>query len=294
MQEAKAFKTMTDGMKYFLGAVGVVTLSLGGLGVMNVMLVAVRERTREIGVRKALGAPAGSILKQFFLEALLIALISGGTGLVIAFGMCALVNMIPMPDFFAGLLPTWQTGAIAVLLLGMIVARTDVAEQDLAQVTEATRTLATDLEARLRMRDRIAAVAAAVIDAAPKAGLRPVPGSLARDGDRVVFRTQRTDDESALAVEIGPAAHGEVQIVYRGSSPDFTTVLASEGEEKHCDLTEKVLAHPPRRAPRRRAARRAPSCRGPRSARSRPPRGARSGRPARPVIGEATMPTSCP
>jgi putative ABC transport system permease protein len=120
VQEAKAFKTMTDGMKYFLGAVGVVTLFLGGLGVMNVMLVAVRERTREIGVRKALGAPAGSILKQFFLEALLIALISGGTGLVIAFGMCALVNMIPMPDFFAGLLPTWQTGAVAVLLLGMI------------------------------------------------------------------------------------------------------------------------------------------------------------------------------
>ena len=45
VQEAKAFRQMTDGMKYFLGAVGIVTLFLGGLGVMNVMMVAVRERT---------------------------------------------------------------------------------------------------------------------------------------------------------------------------------------------------------------------------------------------------------
>ena len=73
VQEAKAFRQMTDGMKYFLGAVGMVTLFLGGLGVMNVMMVAVRERTREIGVRKALGAPAHTILRQFFIEALLIA-----------------------------------------------------------------------------------------------------------------------------------------------------------------------------------------------------------------------------
>ena len=78
VKEAQAFKTMTDGMKFFLGAVGIVTLLLGGIGVMNVMLVAVRERTREIGVRKAIGAPAGTILRQFFMEALIIALLSGG------------------------------------------------------------------------------------------------------------------------------------------------------------------------------------------------------------------------
>jgi putative ABC transport system permease protein len=120
IQEAKAFRTMTDGMKYFLGAVGVVTLFLGGLGVMNVMLVAVRERTREIGVRKAMGAPANSILRQFFLEALTVAMVSGGTGLLIAFSICWLVDLLPMPDFFAGLLPTWQTGALALAVLGTI------------------------------------------------------------------------------------------------------------------------------------------------------------------------------
>jgi putative ABC transport system permease protein len=100
--------------------VGIVTLLLGGLGVMNVMLVAVRERTREIGVRKALGAPSGKILQQFFIEALFIALISGGVGLGVAFGLCALVDMLPMPDFFAGLLPTWTIGLLSFVLLGTI------------------------------------------------------------------------------------------------------------------------------------------------------------------------------
>jgi len=120
VQEAKAFRQMTDGMKYFLGAVGIVTLFLGGLGVMNVMMVAVRERTREIGVRKALGAPAQTILKQFFVEALLIASISGGIGLGVAYGLCTLVDLLPMPDFFAGLLPTWRSGLLACALLGTI------------------------------------------------------------------------------------------------------------------------------------------------------------------------------
>jgi putative ABC transport system permease protein len=120
VQEAKAFTTMTDGMKYFLGAVGLVTLFLGGIGVMNVMMVAVRERTREIGVRKALGAPAHSILRQFFIEAMIIAIISGGVGLGVGYGICALVNLLPMPDFFAGLVATWKTGVLACLMLGTI------------------------------------------------------------------------------------------------------------------------------------------------------------------------------
>ncbi len=120
VQEAKAFRQMTDGMKYFLGAVGMVTLFLGGLGVMNVMMVAVRERTREIGVRKALGAPAHIILRQFFIEALLIAALSGAVGMAVAYGLCGLVDLLPMPAFFAGLLPTWESGLLACGLLGTI------------------------------------------------------------------------------------------------------------------------------------------------------------------------------
>jgi putative ABC transport system permease protein len=120
VKNAQAFRQMTDGMKYFLGAVGVITLLLGGLGVMNVMMVAVRERTREIGVRKAIGAPAHTILKQFFFEALLIATVSGGVGLIVAYGFCALVNLLPMPPFFAGLTASWDTGLLAAALLGTV------------------------------------------------------------------------------------------------------------------------------------------------------------------------------
>jgi putative ABC transport system permease protein len=120
VEEAKAFRTMTDGMKYFLGAVGIATLFIGGIGVMNVMLVAVRERTREIGVRKALGATRRSILRQFFLETMVVVFLSGGIGLSVAYGLCAIVNLIPMPPFFAGLLPTWSSALLAFALLGSV------------------------------------------------------------------------------------------------------------------------------------------------------------------------------
>ncbi|HUI43385.1 MAG TPA: ABC transporter permease [Terriglobia bacterium] len=120
VQEAQAFSKMTNGMKYFLGAVGLVTLFLGGIGVMNVMLVSVRERTREIGVRKAVGATRRSIVGQFFVETLIIVFLSGGTGMGLAYGLCGLVNLIPMPPFFAGLLPTWQSGLLSCSLLGTV------------------------------------------------------------------------------------------------------------------------------------------------------------------------------
>jgi putative ABC transport system permease protein len=120
VEESKAFRTMTDGMKNFLGAVGLATLLIGGIGVMNVMLVAVRERTREIGVRRAVGATRASIVRQFFVETMIVVFLSGGIGMAIAFGICGLVNLLPMPQFFAGLLPTWQSSALAFALLGSI------------------------------------------------------------------------------------------------------------------------------------------------------------------------------
>ncbi|MBI3664662.1 MAG: ABC transporter permease [Acidobacteria bacterium] len=120
VENAKNFRMIIDGMKYFLGGVGVVTLLLGGIGVMNVMLVAVRERTREIGVRKAVGATRGAILWQFFVETLIVVLLSGGIGLGAGFGLCALVNLLPRQDFFAGMLFTWQSSLLSFGLLGTV------------------------------------------------------------------------------------------------------------------------------------------------------------------------------
>jgi putative ABC transport system permease protein len=70
-----------NAMDVFLGGVGIVTLALGAVGIINIMLVTVTERTREIGLRKALGATKRSILIQFFLEGLLLTGLSGAIGI---------------------------------------------------------------------------------------------------------------------------------------------------------------------------------------------------------------------
>jgi putative ABC transport system permease protein len=118
--ESVLFDKMVAGMDDFFRAVAVVTLLLGGIGVMNIMLVAVRERTREIGVRKALGATARSIQSQFFAEGLLLTGVSGIIGFVAGHGLCALVNLAPMPARFSGMILTWQSGVFAVVALTLI------------------------------------------------------------------------------------------------------------------------------------------------------------------------------
>ena len=120
VKAAQARRMIFVGMEVFIGAVGVATIFLGGLGVMNVMLVSVRERTREIGVRKALGATRESILKQFFLETVFVVVLSGGAGLIISYGICGLVNLLPKIPFFDGLDASWKLAALTVSLLGLI------------------------------------------------------------------------------------------------------------------------------------------------------------------------------
>jgi len=120
VESAEMFSRMTQSMQLFLGTVGVITLFLGGIGVMNIMLVSVTERTREIGVRMAIGATRRAILMQFFLEALLLTALSGAIGMGVGFAICSAVTaVVPPGTYFAGLIvaPSTVLGAFAVLAL---------------------------------------------------------------------------------------------------------------------------------------------------------------------------------
>jgi putative ABC transport system permease protein len=118
--ESLMFGRMVRQMKDFFTVVGIVTLALGGLGVMNIMLVAVRERTQEIGVRKALGATTAQVQRQFFLEGFVLTMFSGAVGFMVALALCGLVNQLPLPPRFQGMVLTWQSGGWAVGMLTLI------------------------------------------------------------------------------------------------------------------------------------------------------------------------------
>ncbi|HLY20110.1 MAG TPA: ABC transporter permease [Bryobacteraceae bacterium] len=107
-------------MTAFLGAIAVITLTLGGVGVLNIMLVSVTERTREIGLRKAIGATRRRIMADFLVEGVVLAGLSGVMGFLGAYGLASLVNMLPQSDMFAGLpvkgaTTAWSFTALAIV-----------------------------------------------------------------------------------------------------------------------------------------------------------------------------------
>ena len=87
------FNKMSVGVKIAAFVIGIIALVVAGIGIMNIMLVAVTERTREIGIRKALGARRASILGQFLLEAVILCNIGGLVGVVVGFGLGNLVSV---------------------------------------------------------------------------------------------------------------------------------------------------------------------------------------------------------
>ena len=99
LEGAKLVENIFAVVTIFFACVAIVTLCLGGIGVMNIMLVSVTERTREIGLRKAVGATRADILRQFFAESAVLTAISGILGLSLGIGLCLALAGLPLPDF---------------------------------------------------------------------------------------------------------------------------------------------------------------------------------------------------
>jgi len=99
VQQVDQIGKIFDAMNTFLGAVGLVTLGLGAIGIVNIMLVAVADRTREIGLRKAIGATNRSIMFQFFVEGAFLTLLSGGVGIAAAAAIMSAMSGVDMGNF---------------------------------------------------------------------------------------------------------------------------------------------------------------------------------------------------
>jgi len=103
-----------DAMNTFLGSVGLVTLALGAIGIINIMLVAVADRTQEIGLRKALGATNASIMFQFFVEGAFLTLLSGGIGIAGAAGVMGALSGVQLGEGFDAPRLVARTAVLAV------------------------------------------------------------------------------------------------------------------------------------------------------------------------------------
>lgn len=124
IKNQKTMGKIFTAMDWFLGGVGVVTLALGAIGIVNIMLVAVTERTREIGLRKALGATHRSILFQFFLEGAFLTLLSGAIGVGGAMLVIRLLSGVQLPQGFdtPRVVPASAIAAVLSLALAGITA----------------------------------------------------------------------------------------------------------------------------------------------------------------------------
>jgi putative ABC transport system permease protein len=124
VKNQKTMGKIFTAMDWFLGGVGLVTLALGAVGIINIMLVAVSERTREIGLRKALGATKRNILFQFFLEGACLTLLSGAFGVAGAILVIHLLSGVNLPQGFdtPRIVPLSAIGAVLSLALAGITA----------------------------------------------------------------------------------------------------------------------------------------------------------------------------
>ncbi|MCE9888632.1 macrolide ABC transporter ATP-binding protein/permease MacB [Kluyvera intermedia] len=111
----KTAERTTHTLQLFLTLVAVISLVVGGIGVMNIMLVSVTERTREIGIRMAVGARASNVLQQFLIEAVLVCLVGGAIGVTLSLMIALLLQLV---------LPGWEIGFSPLALLTAFICST--------------------------------------------------------------------------------------------------------------------------------------------------------------------------
>ena len=122
MTQVHQFEIITIGLKILMGFIGTLTLGIGGVGLMNIMLVSVTQRTREIGVQKALGAQRRYILMQFLAEALTITFIGGLLGVILAYAVALSVGRLTLYSAFA---KNGEAGDIRLMIApGTLIAST--------------------------------------------------------------------------------------------------------------------------------------------------------------------------
>jgi macrolide transport system ATP-binding/permease protein len=109
-----------------LGLIAAISLVVGGIGVMNVMLMTVKERTREIGIRMAVGARQGDILRQFLTEASLVTLVGGLAGLLagMAVGVVLIASGVPVVFSVRAMVGAFACAVVTGLVFGYMPART--------------------------------------------------------------------------------------------------------------------------------------------------------------------------
>ncbi|MCG8468113.1 MAG: ABC transporter permease [Gemmatimonadetes bacterium] len=114
------FSFMFLGFKLFFAIVGSFTLSVGGIGVANIMYIVVRERTREIGIKRSMGATRSSILWQFLTESVLIVGVGAAIGIALSFGIVKVMSYLSMEEFVGTPVISLQVGLVTMALLAFV------------------------------------------------------------------------------------------------------------------------------------------------------------------------------